>query len=396
MSIDRDSARRGNRNAPPAWWWAITCLFLMAWIPAARADVCAGCSGQLGFEFYLATDKVTDEKKPLCKSCVMSGTTCFLCGLPVKAGGAGITDLPDGRHLCARDSATAVLSEIDGQRACREVKNELDRVFSRFLSLPETNVVVEVVDRVHLQELFRYAGNDYDCPNVWGYMQSKRVFGRPHHRLSVLSGLPLSWFQSTCAHEYGHGWINENVPAQRRERLARDAQEGFCELLSYLFAQARNDEAAQARIKRNSYTRGQIHLFLEAEQRFGFNDVLEWMVSGTDARLDAAEPDRVHQVNSPRKMIAPATRRPAYTVAAAPSPRAAAPEQLALKAVFWSERHPTALINNHTFAVSEEGQVRLGATNLTVRCLGIRQDAVKIRIVGSGEERELRLNTTGS
>jgi hypothetical protein len=43
--------------------------------------------------------------------------------------------------------------------------------------------------------------------------------------------------------------------------------------------------------------------------------------------------------------------------------------------------------------VNEEGKVRVGRTNVAIRCLAIRQDSVRIRIVGSGEERELRLKT---
>jgi hypothetical protein len=41
--------------------------------------------------------------------------------------------------------------------------------------------------------------------------------------------------------------------------------------------------------------------------------------------------------------------------------------------------------------VNEQGKVRVGNTNVTVRCLAIREDALRIQIVGSGEERELRL-----
>jgi hypothetical protein len=33
----------------------------------------------------------------------------------------------------------------------------------------------------------------------------------------------------------------------------------------------------------------------------------------------------------------------------------------------------------------------VGKTNVTIRCLVIRQDAVRIQVVGSGEEQELRL-----
>jgi hypothetical protein len=41
--------------------------------------------------------------------------------------------------------------------------------------------------------------------------------------------------------------------------------------------------------------------------------------------------------------------------------------------------------------VKEQGKVRVGRTNVTIRCLAIHRDAVRIQIVGSGEERELRL-----
>ena len=49
-----------------------------------------------------------------------------------------------------------------------------------------------------------------------------------------------------------------------------------------------------------------------------------------------------------------------------------------------------ALINDRTFEVNEEGKVRVGRTNLLIRCLAIRGDSVRIRVLGSGEELELR------
>jgi len=49
-----------------------------------------------------------------------------------------------------------------------------------------------------------------------------------------------------------------------------------------------------------------------------------------------------------------------------------------------------AIINDRTFGVNEQALVRMGKTNVSIRCLVIRQDAVRILVVGSGEERELR------
>ena len=64
-----------------------------------------------------------------------------------------------------------------------------------------------------------------------------------------------------------------------------------------------------------------------------------------------------------------------------------------LQGIYWAQERPAAIINNRTLGVNEEGKVRVGKTNLTIRCLAIRQDSVRIRMVGSGEERELRLKS---
>ena len=158
-------------------------------------------------------DQVTGEKVQICPDCATLSTVCFICGLPVKTN---YTELPDGRILCARDARTAVLNEDDAKRICREAKGSLDRLFSRFLDFPETNVTVVIVDRVHLQELFKFAGHDYVCPNVWGYMETKTNRHHVEHTISLLSALPLAGFKATCAHEYTHAWLNENLSERRR------------------------------------------------------------------------------------------------------------------------------------------------------------------------------------
>jgi hypothetical protein len=330
-------------------------------------------------------DSVTGEKKQVCQDCATLSTVCFICGLPVKTN---YTELPDGRILCARDAATAVLDEDEAKRICREAKDSLDRLFSRFLDFPQTNVTVVIVDRVHLQELFKFAGHDYVCPNVWGYMETRTNRHHPEHRISLLSGLPLASFQATCAHEYTHAWLNENLSPQRMKSLSRDANEGFCELVSYRLMEAQNAEAQKKLILSNAYTRGQIHLFLEAERLYGFNDIVDWMKFGADDRLLGDDLRRVRNLELPRAAARPATNPPFYNPA--PSP---VPDALVLRGIYWAREQPLAIINNRTLGVNEEGKVRVGKTNVTLRCLAIRQDSVRIRLAGSGEERELRLKT---
>jgi hypothetical protein len=362
--------------------------FLLAGPLRAEADRCAVCGGPLGARVFMMQDSVTGEKKQVCQDCATLGTVCFVCGLPVKTN---YTELTDGRILCARDVRTAVLDEEDGKRICRETKESLDRLFSRFLDFPETNVTVVIVDRVHLQELFKFAGHDYVCPNVWGYMETKTNRHHLEHHISLLSGLPLASFRATCAHEYTHAWLNENLSASRMKSLSRDADEGFCELVSYRLMEAQNEEAQKKQILSNAYTRGQIHLFLEAERLYGFNDIVDWMKFGADDRLVGDDLRRIRNIELPRAAARPATNSPVYNPAPAP-----VPEALVLQGVFWSagtREQPVAIINNRTLGVNEEGQVRVGKTNATIRCLAIRQDSVRILIVGSGEERELRLKT---
>jgi hypothetical protein len=346
------------------------------------------CGNPLAGRVFTVQDSVTEEKKQICQDCANLTTVCFICGLPVKTN---YTSLPDGRIICARDVRTAVLDEEDAKRICGEARDSLDRLFSRFLAFPETNVTVTIVDRVHLQDLFKFAGRDYVCPNVWGYTETKTNRGHIEHHISLLSALPLASFKATCAHEYTHTWLNENLPEQRKKSLGRDADEGFCELVSYRLMEAQNEAAQKKQILSNAYTRGQIHLFLEAERLYGFNDIVDWMKYGTDDRLIADDLRRVRNVDLPRAAPRPTTNSPAYH----PAP-AAVPEALMLQGVLWAsgaQAQPKAIINNRTLGVNEEGKVRVGKTNLTIRCLAIRQDSVQIRIVGSGEERELRLKT---
>jgi hypothetical protein len=349
----------------------------------ADSEHCPLCGGLFGARIYTVEDQVTGQKVQICADCATLGTVCFICGLPARTN---YTRLPDSRIICARDAQTAVLNDEEAKRICRETKDSLDRLFSRFLDFPETNVTVAIVDRVHLQNLFKFAGHDYVCPNVWGYLETATNRGRLQHRMSLLSALPLASFKATIAHEYTHVWLNETLSGKRKQSLSRDANEGFCELVSYRLMDSQTEEEQKRLIQLNAYTRGQILLFIEAEQAYGLNDILDWMKYGTDDRLVAGELRRARDVEFPRATATPPTNLLTYGWQPAPIP-----DVLVLRGISWTQTRPVAIINNRILGVNEQGRVRVGKTNVTVRCLAIRQDAVRIRIVGSGEERELRL-----
>jgi hypothetical protein len=371
-------------------FWLSLSLHLLALgstqLLAAEADVCAVCGGPFGDVYYSIEDKVTLEKKHVCKTCDQTFPDCFICGVPANTNLAGFIELPDKRALCARDAKIAVLREEDGLRICRDALDQVDRLFSRFTDFPETNVTVRIVDRVHLLKLFKLAGNDYQCPNVWGITDTKTNRNHNAYTISLMSGLPLSWFQATCAHEYGHTWVGEHLSKARKDTISKDAEEGFCELLGFLFMESANDPSATSMILRNAYTRGQIDLFVAAQRSYGFNEILDWMQFGSDDRLSADEPGRIRR-------IVQSGSKPTLKVALA-APRASgrsAPDSLVLKAIFWDPKQPTALINDRSFSLNEEAAVRVGKSNVLVRCLAISPDSVQLRVAGSDHEQTLRL-----
>ena len=352
------------------------------------ADYCEVCGDGLTDTVYMVMDQVAGVRKRVCHKCVELPERCYLCGMPAVKD---VKELPDGRILCARDVKSVVLDEDEAQRIWTDVKDSVERQFSRFTTFPD-NVTVQPLDRVDLQQIFKFAGNDAVCPNVWGCtLPVTNDDGHVTYKISLLRGLPGSVLRATCAHELTHTWAVANVAPARKQRMDQDAVEGFCELVSYLYTEARNDTVQLGIIKSNAYTRGQFTLFLEAERRFGFNDVAEWMKFGVDARLTGADLERVRKVAMPAPSAAP-TATKAEVAHPVPQPAAPpAPETLTLKGIMWSKTRPMALINNHTFQLNEESKVRLGSSNVTVRCVAIQPDSVVIHVAGSSEQQTLRL-----
>ena len=60
-------------------------------------------------------------------------------------------------------------------------------------------------------------------------------------------------------------------------------------------------------------------------------------------------------------------------------------------AITWAGARSLAAINNRNLAPGEQAAVAVGGTNLTIRCLEIRPDAVVIELRESGARQELKL-----
>ena len=367
------------------WKWLVCLAVLLVGTAGAPAkeDVCDICSQPFGGQIYNCQDKVTGEVKHFCGSCARLPSVCYLCGVPCKDH---YRTLADGRIICERDAVNVVLEVDEGKRMFEEVDTTLNRSFSRFLSFPEQSVAFGLADRVNIQELFKFAGNDYTCPNVWGYYQPNRgeADSNTAHFVFVLSGLPRSGFRSTCAHELAHAWVHENLSAARLSRLSRDAHEAFCELIAYNLACEKNDEAAKRQILANQYTRGQINLFIAAQERYGFNDIVDWMKYGEDDRLYSDDLQRMRRVSMP----ANATRTAAAPVVYPPAPPL--PDHLVLKGIFWSANRPVASVNGRLMAPGESVRIRLASSNVLVRCTSVTESEVEILLVDSGRKEVLK------
>jgi len=163
--------------------------------------------------------------------------------------------------------------------------------------VPRTNISVTIVDRFTLESLFKSPGYAQQCTSVFGATRTHPFGeGRYIHAISILSGLSKPRLEAVAAHEFAHAWLNENLAPSRKAALAREALEGFCELIAYDLMQERSYEVEKSSIKENPYTAGQLHAFVAAESLNGFNAVLDWVKAGEAAKLDADDPDGVRAV----------------------------------------------------------------------------------------------------
>lgn len=287
------------------WIWGLALLVTLISKPVfAVGDICVTCQKEIRFSVYTREDKVTHTRKFLCSDCLALPDCCYLCSIPVAKD---FTRLNDGRVICKRDVSSVVLDDREAGQICDQVRKDLDRQFSRFLAMPDTHTTVQLMDRVKLLELYKVIGNDYSCPNTLGCTETKSQDGRTSYEISILSGQPRENLITTCVHEYAHTWIYENVPPWRRKRIGKDAVEGFCELLSFLFAEQQGLQNAQSNILGNFYTRGQIHLFIAAQRQYGLEDAIDWMKFGEDPLLRRDDLSRIRNLED-RTRVAINTR----------------------------------------------------------------------------------------
>jgi len=338
---------------------------------------CSVCQERIKAEYHLLEGYVRSEKQPVCGACTRLETVCSACGLPVKMN---YQTLEDGRLLCEQDAKSVVFSQADMEPIWQETRRDMAVIFSGFGILP-ANITVLLVDRTKLTQAHKNQFSWHEQSMTLGLTSTRlRSQGEFEHTVYLLNGITPTRLAAVCAHEYAHAWLHENVSRERK--LDGDTVEGFCELIAYKVMGQRNRPVEQRVILANAYTRGQIDALLKAEETFQFYRVLEWLKNGLDDRIDKDNPARLLKLQD-----APAPS-PVWHAVAAPTP---VPDTLILKGISGSKNRRFALINDCTLQKNEEGKVRVGKTNVVVRCLEISENAVVIQARGSAQRMELRL-----
>jgi hypothetical protein len=118
------------------------------------------------------------------------------------------------------------------------------------------------------------------------------------------------------------------------------------------------------------------------------HDVVEWIKFGTDRVLRADDLGRIRGISKPSFTLPVTEAAPVAVVTPVPEP--AAPDRLILRAVS-AGSGAWAQINNRSFRTGESWPVRIGSSNVVVKCLAIRSDSVTVERADTKEKLTLEI-----
>ena len=362
-------------------WWLIALLFAGKSFAALTADdLCPVCGKRFGRQAYGFTKRGREEKVFVCGDCAKLETICYICALPVKEK---FTRLADGRLLCGEDAKQAVLTQDDAEKIFEEVKGDAQSILAQLGPLPHHNIQLILEAKARLDKTGSNLISAHDDRLLMGLTRStQHGAGESEHTISLLYGLTRERLMVVAAHEYGHAWLHENV----RRKLNHDAVEGFCDWLAYKVIKEKNAPYEIKVLLQSEYSQGQLQAFIAAENEHTFYRIIQWTKGGIDPEIDPEHLERILELREARR----APEQP--LIFAAPALPRTAPTNLVLKGLSGSKMRRFALINDGTFELNEQGKVRLGESNVVVRCLQILDNAVTIQVAGESERRTLTLN----
>ena len=332
-------------------------------------------------------DQVRQNKHWACEQCAKSDDRCKVCALPLNPARA--KSLPDGRRYCEVDFQQIIVDQREAERLFEDAQRGLARLLAPWGALPGDNITFTLVDQEEFIRQHRRTPSLHDPENVRGLTRSPRgADGKIQHSIFVLNGLTKANFLAVGAHEYTHAWMAEHEHKARQ--LHNDTTEGFCELIAWKLMEQLGETAEQTRMEKNLYTHGQLQALRAADEAHRFYRVVDWMLDGVDGWLEAGKLDRVFVLRDDAKSAGSAATASATQPAALRAEPPPAPDKLILRGLLGTAKTGrVALINDGMFKVNESARVRLGASNVVVRCLEIRAEAVVVQVEGAAEKQEL-------
>src|SRR5262245_14053098 len=121
-------------------WLAGLALFLGSSLVRAESPTrCVVCQNFINGQFYWYDSPGELARHPVCELCSRLESVCDQCRLPIRNP---TRRLDDGRWLCERDSAVAVVDPREALRIYEEVWRDLQVVLAGTGTLPRRNIKV--------------------------------------------------------------------------------------------------------------------------------------------------------------------------------------------------------------------------------------------------------------
>ncbi len=191
--------------------------------PSPESAFCNLCGAPLGEEYHLFEQANGQRRMVTCTRCAETAERCTVCGIPLAATPARLSD---GRPICAVCSATA----IDDPLAARAIYDETTRIVAERLGLVvRLHQGFGLYSRGDMERLRRVITDDVNTPHAHRHLLGAFLKLSQRREIIVETGLPRLLMYKVIAHEYGHAWLAENAPFQRDGVL----NEGFCEWVAY-------------------------------------------------------------------------------------------------------------------------------------------------------------------
>ena len=310
---------------------------------------------------------VHNQTNHICAECEQLPTRCALCRLPVKDP---TTKTTDGRSFCRADADNVVVAQDEATKLFAQARSELSTLSDGSISLRTAAVAVQLVDVDYWNA--KAGGDGATTMHRLGFSISRPIGSGFAHNVILMSGQLRTTTLSTCAHEFAHLWLNENLKPERK--LDPDTREALCELFAFKLAARRGDTNEIARIKVNPYTKGVVLSALEFEAREGLPGVISWVRNGTEVVLPATR-------------VASATAAPEPVRELRPPPPPAT--KLELRSLLRTSKRTVAVINGERFELGSELSMLIDGKRRLVRLESAAESYVIVTVDGARQTLQL-------